>query len=51
LTGSFNNGKLKGPETSVLLIKKANVSLGSADYSCSLTIENLNTLKLISFFR
>ena len=40
LTGSFNNGKLKGPETSVLLIKKANVSLGSADYSCSLTIEN-----------
>ena len=46
LTGSFKNGKLKTPETSVLSIKSARASLGSADYSGSLLLENFKNPKV-----
>ena len=50
LTGSFNNGKLKSPETSVLLISRVKASLGSADYSGSLSLENFKYPKVDLIF-
>jgi hypothetical protein len=46
LSGNFNNGKLKSPATSVLLINRINASLGSADYSGSMKVENFNSPKI-----
>lgn len=50
LSGNFNNGKLKSPATSVLLINRIKVSLGSADYSGSLTVENFKFPKIDLIF-
>ncbi len=46
LSGSFNNGKHRSPETSSLIINRVNASLGSADYSASCSIENFKYPKI-----
>jgi hypothetical protein len=45
-TGSFGNGLLKRPETSYIIINKAKATLGSADYTCSLTVKNFKNPKI-----
>lgn len=49
-SGSFNNGKLKGPESSIFNINKLNASLGSADYSASFTLANFNSPEINFIF-
>ena len=49
-SGNFKNGKLKSPETSILSINRIKASLGSADYSGSLIIENFKTPKIDLMF-
>ena len=49
-SGKFNNGKRKSPETSILLINRFNASLGSADYSGSLAVENFKHPKIDLIF-
>jgi hypothetical protein len=50
LSGSFNNGRLKGPESSILIIDQAVAALGSANYSGSLSIENFNHPEIDAVF-
>jgi hypothetical protein len=45
-SGSFGNGKLKSPESSYLSINKAKATLGTADYSGSLTVKNFKSPKI-----
>jgi hypothetical protein len=49
-SGNFNNGKLKSPATSVLLINQIKATLGSADYSGSFIVENFKSPKIDLIF-
>jgi AsmA-like C-terminal region len=50
LKGSFNNGKLKSPETSILSIKQVKMSLGSSEYSGSFSLENFKSPEINLIF-
>jgi hypothetical protein len=50
LSGSFSNGKLKSPETSLILINEARVTMGSADYYGSFKVENFKYPKIDVIF-
>jgi hypothetical protein len=42
VSGSFGNGRLRGPESSTFAIDRFNASLGSATYSGSMALKNFN---------
>jgi hypothetical protein len=46
-TGSFGNGSLKSQESSYFIINKAKATIGSADYSGSLTVRNFKSPKIV----